>query len=566
MSRKMFLSLFLMLGLFLAACSSTPTTPIPPTQVTPVTGGDHSIYFVIGSENESVMQNIVQPWFSQQGWTANYVKMGSVDQKIMLQSGEMVDTNGVAFNVMWPANKAWALIGDTHHLLVDNPNAVFYTPIVVAGRPSMFQELGWTENTISVSELLTAVQAGRQLWTSNPTQSNSGAVFMIGLANGFAGNDSTTPLSEEQVNNQDVLDQLQAFYTQINHSASSTGFVTNNCLVAPNCDLLVTYETLVIQYNQTHANDPLSVKYVSDAFLYSDATPQFIRNGFADDAVKQDVFNQFLAYMQTPEAEQQLIALGERPARNGLRLDENDAAVRAIFNPAWGIQPTLTLQPITLPEGSVIERLFYNYQVVARPAYDLVMCLDRSGSMDGDKWQQLITGLGYISDQDQAAAYQLLAHPNDLTTLVTFSGDIGYTSPAINGADYTAFQTAYDTIVSQGIGGGTNIFGCLSYALDLFAQHPQVEGQQHLLVLMTDGMHTETTTIDDYLNRAGNMADLKVIVVGIGSDVDLAQLHRIVDPRQGLLIITSRDIRASQWNEVNASSILEAMRQTVGSR
>jgi len=59
---------------------------------------------------------------------------------------------------------------------------------------------------------------------------------------------------------------------------------------------------------------------------------------------------------------------------------------------------------------------------------------------------------------------------------------------------------------------------------------------------------------------------LKVIVVGIGSDVDLAQLHRIVDPRQGLLIITSRDIRASQWNEVNASSILEAMRQTVGSR
>jgi ABC-type glycerol-3-phosphate transport system substrate-binding protein len=109
MSRKsVFSLLFLVLTVaLLAACSTSSATPgtssIP---LPPVSSGDQTLYFVMGSENEAVMQNIVQPWFKQQGWTANYTKLGSVDQKILLQSGQMVDSRGVAFNVMWLANKA----------------------------------------------------------------------------------------------------------------------------------------------------------------------------------------------------------------------------------------------------------------------------------------------------------------------------------------------------------------------------------------------------------------------------------------------------------------------------
>src|SRR5262249_36278558 len=156
----------------------------------------------------------------------------------------------------------------------------------------------------------------------------------------------------------------------------------SNCEAAPNCDFMITYETLVIQNNLNPGNTPLHVAYISDVFMYSDATPQFVKNGLATDTEKQAIFNKFLAYMQTPEAVQKLIALGERPALGGLRLDESDATIRAVFNPDWGINPTIKLQPITLAEGPVLEQLFYNYQVAARPAYDMVMCIDRSGSME----------------------------------------------------------------------------------------------------------------------------------------------------------------------------------------
>src|SRR5262249_52344786 len=102
-----------LLLLAVAACSSNnvQSTAVFSNQSAPAASDAKTIYFVIGSENEAVMKNIVQPWFTSQGWTANYQKLGSVDQKILLQSGKMADSSGTSYNVMWPANKAWALIG-----------------------------------------------------------------------------------------------------------------------------------------------------------------------------------------------------------------------------------------------------------------------------------------------------------------------------------------------------------------------------------------------------------------------------------------------------------------------
>lgn len=534
----------------------------------------YTVHFLIGSENRAVMDKIVVPWFAQQkapdgtNWHADYMVLGSVEQKNLLQSGSIVDSDGTPFNVVWPANKTWALIGDTHHLLVDNPNPVFYTPIVLAWPVSSpIEKLNWTGKSISLDDVMAQVQAGRHLWTSNLTQSNSGAIFGIGIWNKYAGNDSNTPLTMDQVNDPAVLAKVRQFYASVNHAASSTGYVTNNCVVAPNCDFLITYETLAIQNNLNPNNTPLHVAYISDVFMYSDATPQFVRNGLPDDAAKQSIFNAFLAYMQTSDGVQKLISLGERPAQGGLRLDETDPSVRSVFNPAWGIQPTIKLQPITLAEGPVLERLFYNYQVAARPAYDMVMCLDRSGSMQGAKWDQVLTGLSYITDQTKATAQELLTNPEDLTTIITFSSQVTPIG-TVTGADYSRFAKIYQSIAATGAGGNTDIFGCLSKALDQFQHDPVMPGRQRLLFLMTDGQQTEPDTIDDYLARRGNIPDLRIIVVGIGlqiSDIDVAQLHQIADP-QGTVIVVNSGFKPSAWNELQANDVLSAMKMAIGSK
>ena len=137
---------------------------------TNISAGKYTLHFVIGSENRAVMDDIVIPWFAQQkapdgtNWKADYMVLGSVDQKILLQSGNVVDANGIAFNVIWPANKTWSLIGDTHHLLVDNPSPVFYTPIVLAWPVSSpIEQLAWKGKSISLDDVMAQVQAGRPL-------------------------------------------------------------------------------------------------------------------------------------------------------------------------------------------------------------------------------------------------------------------------------------------------------------------------------------------------------------------------------------------------------------------
>jgi hypothetical protein len=56
-----------LLAAFGSGASNPPTTA-------PAASGERNLHFVIGSENEAVMQTIVQPWFTQKGWAATYVK------------------------------------------------------------------------------------------------------------------------------------------------------------------------------------------------------------------------------------------------------------------------------------------------------------------------------------------------------------------------------------------------------------------------------------------------------------------------------------------------------------
>jgi hypothetical protein len=86
---------------------------------------------------------------------------------------------------------------------------------------------------------------------------------------------------------------------------------------------------------------------------------------------------------------------------------------------------------------------------------------------------------------------------------------------------------------------------------------------------MTDGQQTMDGSLNDYLARWQNVPDLTVIVVGIGidiGDINLAQLHQIVDPMKGTLIVVNSGYKPAAWNEVGADNVLSAMKQAVGSK
>ncbi len=559
-----FLALSAVVSFILSACSGTKVaTLVTPAQITPQPTGDKTMYFGAGSESEQFMLKVSQPWFADTDWEAPFAKIGSVDQKVLLQSGKVVDKNGQAYNVILPASQIWASLGDTHKLLVDNTQPAFYTPMVVAGRKSIMDGLKWTGKAISVSDFVKAVENGTKAQTSNPMRSNSGAIAFIGIFNQFAGNDSTTPLSQEQVSDQALIEQVRKFYELVKHDSPSTGTMTNSCVADPDCEVMVTYESLVIEYNLAHSGEePLAVAYLDDAFMYSDGTPRFVKQDLPGEEAKLTKFNEFLSYLQTDEARNKMIALGLRPGQGGLRLDQKDATIRRIFNPDWGILPTIKLQPITLPDGPVLEALFYTYQTEVRQPSDIVICADVSGSMtQNGGWEQLLEAFNIVFHKDTATANQLLAHPKDLTTVLLFTDHVVYTSETVAGGDYDKLAKIYDdTLMIQH--GGTNMYACLEQALDIFAKHGVEPGRQRFLLAMTDGQ--SDGSVNGFRDRLSDFPDMRVVAVGFSDGADVNQLHSVVDPAGGKLILIG--VSDGKENTIKAADLVEAMKSAVGSK
>ncbi len=142
-------------------------------------------------------------------------------------------------------------------------------------------------------------------------------------------------------------------------------------------------------------------------------------------------------------------------------------------------------------------------RVVAR---DIIVVLDQSGSMDGEKW-----------DQARAAAAYVLEHlnPEDRFNLIVFS--TGWSVFANEMQPPREAQAAIEWINDLEAIGGTNINEALLQAMRFVGERPAV------VIFLTDGLPTEgevnTSTI------LANVADaappnVRLFTFGVGDDVD----------------------------------------------
>jgi len=125
----------------------------------------------------------------------------------------------------------------------------------------------------------------------------------------------------------------------------------------------------------------------------------------------------------------------------------------------------LVQPPVTPPADSIVSR-------------DLILVLDQSGSMDGDKWQQA-----------QQAADYVLNHLNsgDRFNVILFSTGWRLFSDKLESGD--SAQDAINWINGQYADGGTDINGALTTALGMADKE-----RPTTVLFMTDGLPTEGET------------------------------------------------------------------------
>lgn len=163
--------------------------------------------------------------------------------------------------------------------------------------------------------------------------------------------------------------------------------------------------------------------------------------------------------------------------------------------------------PLRMPEDRVIPK-------------DVLVVLDQSGSMYGEKWEQARDAVEYVLGN---------LNPEDRFNVVVFS--TGYRVYANTLQSPAEAESAIRWVQGLEAIGGTDIDGALSAALEMAdAERPTV------ILFITDGVPTEgVTEIDEILERFEENApdNVRLFSFGVGDDVDAFLLDQLAQGNRG---------------------------------
>ncbi len=167
---------------------------------------------------------------------------------------------------------------------------------------------------------------------------------------------------------------------------------------------------------------------------------------------------------------------------------------------------------------------------------DVILVLDRSGSMSGEKLQQV-----------KAAAQQIVhgLEPGETFNLITYAQDLQtFAAQSVIKNDQTASEASQfiEQIVARG---GTNLHDALQEALRVASP----EGSLPLVLFLTDGLPTVGQTSEIAIRELAskqNPQQKRVYPFGVGTDVNTPLLEKLADDARGgaTFVLPGEDVEA----------------------
>lgn len=424
-----------------------------------------------GSENQP-LQPLVEEFALKEGVKVQFVYQGSVDIMLALQKKEK------AFDAVWPASGLWISLGDRDHA-VKHAQTVLTTPVVFGVRQSLARQFGWVGRDVKVAEILEKIEKGQlKFLMTSASQSNSGASAYLGFLYALSHNPDV--LTQDQLHNPELKDRVRKLLGGINRSSGSSGWL-KDLFLAGNYDAMVNYEALVIEANQAltaSGREPLYAVYPQDGLVIADSQLGWVDSGSKE---KEDFFLRLQTYLLSDEVQKKLLDLGRRTGVAGF----GSAPPPAVFNSAWGIDPNRVLSPIRLPSADVIRESLRLYQTDFKKPSLTYFCLDYSGSMAGERIEQLQQAMGLLLEPETSAQYLLQPSGDDVTVVIPFS-----TAPIdlwkVVGNKSSDLEALFNKIKAQRVGGSTDIYSPLVQALGEM-KDSALSRYVPAVILMTDG-------------------------------------------------------------------------------
>ena len=455
-------------------------------------------------------------------------------------------TTGTALPGLWiPDNEVWVdiLAERDQPDFRGNCASVAQSPLVIAMWRPIAEALGWPARSLGWLDIGSlaadpsawAYYSGGQfgptlrLGHTHPGLSGSGASTLLAIVQ--AAESKTDAVTVEEIQQPIVQASVSAFEGTVSWFSVSTDHLGQvmqergiNYLGAA-----ILYESTAIHYGGDPGLVPI---YPLEGT--SMATHPACLNGSASAEV-QEAATLFRNYLLGPEAQQLAVTYGLRPV-------SDQVTIGAPLDIAHGVDLS---QPQVIFNSPTVETVYAAQDLwqTARKDVNLVMLLDTSGSMQGEKIEKM-----------RQAAIQFVQQmgDEDFITVIAFADN-----PVIFIQHRPVGQAREETIrkISALLASGdTALYDAIGLGSTLIANSTSPQ-TTNALVVLTDGQDTISFQygFDQHLIEAATANNTTVFTIAYGADADQKILTELADQANGNFYLGNEANIAAIYQEMSAA-------------
>jgi Ca-activated chloride channel homolog len=553
--RAFFVALATLMGLGgLASCSKDEATP-KSTPATSTTAAPPVVEFTVLATTDLRDTLPLEEMVLKATGVRLKFKFGGT-----MESTEAVLGGESKADAAWFANAKYLLSSPQGQGRVKLQEKIMLSPIVIGVSESEARKIGWDKANLKLTwkDIANAAKSGKLTYAlSNPATSNQGFMALMGVVAAASG--KSEALAATDVDRSAIADFLKGYKLPGDNST----YLSEQFILQQNTrvNAFINYESWLLSLNASgKLREKLQLIYPFEGVSTADYPFMLL-----DEARRAD-YLKVVDYLKGDVAQ---TWLARQTLRRPIRA-EVAAKVEDLL-PKQGLQVELPFSP----DRALADGLIAAYLNEFRTPIASTFVLDTSGSMQGQRREQLVKAIHYIAGADASLTGRIAKLTNrERLWLQPFAnspyGDMAFEVPA-SAASTKGIQEQSDSEAKQKVladvrnfadgldmKGGTALYDAVYQSLRRMLDEKQKNPKyQYSVVAFTDGENTQGRGLEDFKrDYAALPEDVKGIPVfwvlfGEGNEAalkDLAKLTggRVFDARKTPLYSVFKDIRAYQ--------------------
>ncbi len=434
--------------------------------------------------------------------------------------------NGALNVTVWsPSASTWLEVlkqesGNPNVAVSSNP--LVLTPVVIGMWRPMAEAMGWPNQPIGWSDMLALIEDpqgwgkfghpewGRFSWGHTDPEVSTTALSTL-IAEFYAASGKQRNLTVADVQRPEAQQFIRDLGRGIKHYGYNTLIFSSNMkkFGMAYISAFPMEEITLIDFNKFDPPPtPLVAIYPREGTFWHDNP--FIVLSSASEAERQAA-RAFYDFLLTPESQQAAMSYGFRPANLDVPLADP-------ISPAYGVDPQGVQTVLELPNAEVIVAV-KNAWALNRKRADIMLVVDTSGSMEGDKLTMVKAGL---------ETFLMRILPEDRLGLITFDSSARVVVPmAALSESRIPLQRAIGEMRAQG---KTAVFDALELArAELEALPPSEDERIRAIVLLSDGADNASSIPLETLRQRFDETGISIFPVAYGADADVRILEQIAE-------------------------------------